>query len=247
MCRNGLGVQALDWCVGCLNLSGLAYYTCIFMLYCRNFSIFANPITYKIVFRMKQNNKQQLIFEAFDTLKDSWDENSNAIKKCIVKMYDIDESLSLDMWLYILRHNESAIEDDSYSMMGDIISDIVSYEDKKAQSLSRQICNNSELCNYIFGLNTEMSDDEGSLISFLLLSNNLGKINEVFSMISENPSAKIGNAISESLDYIDCLDEDEFNKNLSRSTIEWLENFVMSIPDKKQRAVASIALLSLDD
>lgn len=196
---------------------------------------------------MKQNNKQQLIFEAFDTLKDSWDENSNAIKKCIVKMYDIDESLSLDMWLYILRHNESAIEDDSYSMMGDIISDIVSYEDKKAQSLSRQICNNSELCNYIFGLNTEMSDDEGSLISFLLLSNNLGKINEVFSMISENPSAKIGNAISESLDYIDCLDEDEFNKNLSRSTIEWLENFVMSIPDKKQRAVASIALLSLDD
>ena len=196
---------------------------------------------------MKQSDKQQLIYEAFDTLKDSWEENSNAIKKCIVKMYDIDKSSSLDMWLYILRHNENEIEDDSYSMMGDIISDIVSYEDKKAQSLSRQICNNSELCNYIFGLNTEMSDDEGSLISFLLLSNNLGKINDVFSMISENPSAKIGKVISESLDYIDCLDEDEFNKELSLSTIEWLENFVMSIPDKKQRAVASVALLYLDD
>lgn len=196
---------------------------------------------------MKQSNKQQLIFEAFDTLKDSWDENSNAIKKCIVKMYDIDESSSLDMWLYILKHNESAIEDDSYSMMGDIISDIVSYEEKKVQHLSRQICNNSELCNYIFGLNTEMSDDEGSLISFLLLSNNLGKINDIFSMISENPSAKIGKVISESLDYIDCLDEDEFNKKLSQSTIEWLENFVMSIPDKRQRAVASVALLSLYD
>lgn len=196
---------------------------------------------------MKQSNKQQLIFEAFDTLKDTWEENSNAIKKCIVKMYDIDESSSLDMWLYILRHNESEIENDSYSMMGDIISDIVSYEDKKAQHLSRQICNNSELCNYIFGLNTEMSDDEGNLISFLLLSNNLGKISDVFSMISENPSAKIGKVISESLDYIDCLDEDEFNKNLSQSTIEWLENFVMSIPDKKQRAIASVALLYLDD
>lgn len=196
---------------------------------------------------MKQSNKQQLIFEAFDTLKDSWEENSNAIKKCIVKMYDIDESSSLDMWLYILRHNESEIEDDSYSMMGDIISDIVSYEDKKAKSLSQQICNNSELCNYIFGLNTEMSDDEGSLISFLLLSNNLGKISDVFSMISENPSAKIGKVISESLDYIDCLDEDEFNKKLSQSTIEWLENFVMSIPDKRQRAIASVALLSIDD
>lgn len=210
-------------------------------------SIFANPITNKFAFRMKQSDKQQLIYEAFDTLKDSWEENSNAIKKCIVKMYDIDESSSLDMWLYILRHNEGAIEDDSYSMMGDIISDIVSYEDKKAEHLSRQICNNSELCNYIFGLNTEMSDDEGNLISFLLLSNNLGKINDIFSMISENPSAKIGNVISESLDYIDCLDEDEFNKKLSRSTIEWLENFVMSISDKKQRAVASVALLYLDD
>lgn len=196
---------------------------------------------------MKQSNKQQLIFEAFDTLKDSWEENSNAIKKCIVKMYDIDESSSIDMWLYILRHNESEIEDDSYSMMGDIISDIVSYEDKKVKSLSQQICNNSELCNYIFGLNTEMSDDEESLISFLLLSNNLGKISDVFSMISENPSAKIGKVISESLDYIDCLDEDEFNKKLSQSTIEWLENFVFSISDKKQRAVASVALLSLDD
>lgn len=217
------------------------------MLGNREMSIFANSITNKFAFRMKQSDKQQLIYEAFDTLKESWEENSNAIKKCIVKMYDIDKSSSLDMWLYILRHNENEIEDDSYSMMGDIISDIVSYEDKKAQSLSRQICNNSELCNYILGLNTEMSDDEGSLISFLLLSNNLGKINDVFSMISENPSAKIGKVISESLDYIDCLDEDEFNKELSLSTIEWLENFVMSIPDKKQRAVASVALLYLDD
>lgn len=196
---------------------------------------------------MKQSDKQQLIYEAFDTLKDSWEENSNAIKKCIVKMYDIDESSSLDMWLYILSHNESAIEDDSYSMMGDIISDIVSYEDKKAEHLSRQICNNSELCNYIFGLNAEISDDEQSILSFLLLSNDIGKINDVFCMVSENSSAKIGNVISGSLDYIDCLDEDEFNKDLSQSTIEWLENFVMSISDKKQRAVASVALLYLDD
>ncbi len=48
--------------------------------------------------------------EAFEIIKDSWATKKEAIINCIVETEKYDGSLSMDMWLYILRNNEGSLK-----------------------------------------------------------------------------------------------------------------------------------------
>lgn len=63
----------------------------------------------------------QSLKEAFEIIKDSWESKKDAIINCIVETEIYDGSLSMDMWLYILKNHLPIInEKDSISLVNDV-------------------------------------------------------------------------------------------------------------------------------
>ena len=60
---------------------------------------------------MDKNLVLQNLTESFDVLKDSWSTKSEAITNCIVETEVFDGVLAMDMWSYVIRINESLLND----------------------------------------------------------------------------------------------------------------------------------------
>lgn len=205
---------------------------------------------------MDKTIKQQMILESFDILKDSWESKDEAILRLICKLFPIDQDTAIDMWLYILQNNQHIFSDPekdylSYRITGKIVDGIIygpncgcrmlDFNNKNEKKLAEIVFANKELCDFLFCKSTSLENTTIYLVSHLIVSEDSSKLFDVLKLIQKSKSKEsIGKVLTTAIEHI-------YEAEVPKSQIELLENFVANISDKKERAEAFTALLSLDD
>lgn len=200
--------------------------------------------------------KQQMILESFDILKDSWESKKGAILRLICKMFMIDAKTAMDMWLYILQNNQQIFSDPnkdylSYSLTEEIVKGIIygpncgcyftDFDNENEKKLAELVFAKKDICDFLFYKSNSLDDTTIYLMSHLIVSEDSSKLFEVLKLILKSRSKEsIGKVLTTAIEHI-------YNVEVPRSQIELLENFVANISDKKERAEAFTALLSLDN
>jgi hypothetical protein len=197
---------------------------------------------------MNNETKKQMIYESFDVLKDSWEEKDTALRKLLCRMYKIDSNVACEMWLYLLKHNKSILNniDESYNasaLVGDIIYDITEYDTDKEKALANLIFKNKELYSIIYGECCSIDSYASSMLSYVIASDDTSKLYDILSLLKGNKTNEsIGSILTTALE--NCVDN---SLTIPKCQIELLENFVSKIPDKAERAEAFAALLSIEE
>lgn len=202
---------------------------------------------------MDKSAKVQMIYESFDILKDSWPERSDALMRLICKMFDIDNVTAIEMWKYLLKNNENLLDDyHSHDLIEGMIEGIlfginvgcycVSYDNKNENILWKLIFNDKEMYSYLYGHNSWLGDGCSYLLSHLITAKDPTKLLEVLNLMIKNKwdNGSFGKSFIVAIEHI----SDDVVPKQNR---ELLEEFVANILDKKIRAEAFTALLSLDD
>lgn len=206
---------------------------------------------------MDKETRQQMIYESFDALKDSWDNKEDAIMRLICKMFAINPKTACDMWIYILKKNKSLLTDldCSYKASGlvdSIIQAIVhgincglyfdNFDNEKEISLANEVFSNKELYTLIYGVNCSIGEGSSNLLSHLMVTNDSAKLFEILNMIDKHKiDETIGKILTSAIEHCNG------DESIPPVQIELLENFVAKIKDKKDRAEAFTALLSIDE
>lgn len=192
--------------------------------------------------------KKHILLESFDAIKDSWDIKSNAIEKAISRMFDIDEEMAIEMWLYILRKNKRDLKDNSYALIGSVLYCMERTggcsDDIKEEQIAKRLANNKELCEFLYGFNCDLGSAEIHYIGWFIALNMNDTVNMVLNLIENNSHLneyKIGKIISYAISKLDYIDD----AHISEQTKEILYNFSNRIEDKLERAEAMIAITSL--
>lgn len=206
---------------------------------------------------MDKETRQQMIYESFDALKDSWDNKEDAIMRLICKMFAINPKTACDMWIYILKKNKSLLTDldCSYKASGlvdSIIEAIVhgincglyfdNFDNEKEISLANEVFSNKELYTLIYGVNCSIGEGSSKLLSHLMVTNDSAKLFEILNMIDKHKiDETIGKILTSAIEHCNG------DERIPPVQIGLLENFVAKIKDKKDRAEAFTALLSIDE
>lgn len=204
---------------------------------------------------MEINVKTQMIKESFEILKNSWSSKEDALRRLICKMFKIDTSAAMDMWLELLELNKLRMDDyNSYGLCDEMICGIVHGVDRGSYStrtldnktsivLAAEIFKNKPLYSIIFGKNSWMSEHSGRILSHLIVSDDTETLVDVLSLMVKNKfgeDSSLGNVLNAAIVNLD-------GAAVPKQNIEILEETVAQIKNKKDRAEAFTALLSLEE
>ena len=190
---------------------------------------------------MEISKKESTLLESFDILKDCWSQKKDAIKKAIVKMFEINEDSAIGMWVYILKNNSKLIKEESYDMIGSILYGIENTnhhsDNKKAKKIAISISDNECICDFIYKQNCDLGLCEIEYISWYIFLGMDDTLIKILNFIKSNKNLndyKIGSCISYAISHLDYIDE--FNGVISINTLNTLSDFIDKIEDKKEKA-----------
>ncbi|RXT14875.1 hypothetical protein [Ammoniphilus sp. CFH 90114] len=200
-------------------------------------------------------NKEELLLQSFDILKNNLEGNSDKIQEIIAKIAKSNTSLSIDMWRYVLVNGEAIIKRNGYSFTAGML-----------YSLKRTIGNeevitvlneNEEILECVFGKSNSISS---SYIWDALKFGYIELAEKMYSLVKKNrykddSLAEIVEEICDSFasefDYIHDVDDDD-NDNYDDSiedreranqVASVLLKWVGNIRDKEAKARITVSLI----
>lgn len=197
---------------------------------------------------MNKGAKKELLIDTFDVLKDMWPAKKEAIYKVLRSMKVIDHDMMIEMWEQIIKKNDClARQNDynSYYIFDGLIHEmfrmgcLVEYAD---ETFAVAAYRNKTIRKYLFSVNPQMGEQTAAVISRLLP--NL-PVDESRKILDEVGGRKVKeNGMGEILSWvIEHLNREE---DLNQEIKDFLFNYITSMSDRTERAVAYAAYLEID-
>lgn len=197
---------------------------------------------------MNKGAKKELLIDTFDVLKDMWPAKEDAIFKVLRSMKAIDLDLMIGMWEQIIKKNDSlARQNDyhSYYIFDGLIHEmfrmgcLVEYADG---SFAKAAYQNKTIRKYLFSINPRLGEQTAALIARLIPQL---PIDESRKILEEVGGRKLKeNGMGEILSWvIEHLNREE---DLNQEIKDFLFNYITSMSDRTERAVAYAAYLEID-
>lgn len=190
--------------------------------------------------------------DAFEILKDSWEQKSDAISKCIAETAKYDPDIAIDMWLYLLKKHKASLKTENgagyiLNVEERLFRSFVGL-DNAAVQLIPAIMKKPDFYDILFGKtyvidNWYQTEFLTYCFTYALTKDNPEFTYEILNIYNSNKyknSFTIGQFISSSLEKLNYAEDD-----ITESNKEVLMSFLEKIDDRKERAESLISILSL--
>lgn len=197
---------------------------------------------------MNKGAKKELLIDTFDVLKDMWPAKREAIVKVFRSMRIIDLEKMMEMWEYLITKNEVVTHQNDYEssdllegMVRDIFTEgcLLNYADK---AFSHAVYQNKTISKYLFSINPRLGEYTSAIIANLMLEIPLKDVEKILNNIGSRKIQEDG--LGNILTWI--IERFRYNENLEKKIKDFLLNYIGSMADKTERAVAYAAYLEID-
>lgn len=197
---------------------------------------------------MNKGAKKELLVDTFEVLKDMWPAKREAIVKIFRSMRIIDLETMMEMWEYLITKNEVITHQNSYEssnllegMICDIFTNgcLLNYADK---AFSLAVYQNKTISKYLFSVNPRLGEYTSAIIANLTLEIPLKEVEKILNNIGSRKIQEDG--LGNILTWI--IERFRYNENLDKKIKDFLLNYIGTMADKTERAVAYAAYLEID-
>ncbi len=197
---------------------------------------------------MNKGAKKELLVDTFEVLKDMWPAKREAIVKIFRSMRVIDLEKMMEMWEYLITKNEVITHQNNYEssdllegMVRDIFTDgcLLNYADK---AFSLAVYQNKTISKYLFSVNPRLGEYTSATIANLMFEIPLKEVEKILNNIGSRKIQEDG--LGNILTWI--IERFRYNENLEKKIKDFLLNYIDSMADKTERAVAYAAYLEID-
>lgn len=197
---------------------------------------------------MNKGAKKELLVDTFEVLKDMWPAKREAIVKIFRSMRIIDLDKMMEMWEYLIKKNELTTHQNDYEswnllegMVYDVFLDgcLINYADA---SFSLAVYQNKTINKYLFSVNPRLAEYTSAIIANLMLEIPLTEIAKILNSIGSRKNQE--NGLGNILTWI--IERFRYDENLDKKIKDFLLNYIGSMADKTERAVAYAAYLEID-
>ncbi len=197
---------------------------------------------------MNKGAKIELLVDTFEVLKDMWPAKREAIVKVFRSMRIIDLEKMMEMWEYLISKNEVITHQNNYEssdllegMIRDIFTDrcLLNYADS---AFSLAVYQNKIISKYLFSVNPRLGEYTSAIIANLMLEIPLKEVENILNNIGSRKIQEDG--LGNILTWI--IERFRYNENLDKKIKDFLLNYIGSMADKTERAVAYAAYLEID-
>lgn len=197
---------------------------------------------------MNKGAKIELLVDTFEVLKDMWPAKREAIVKVFRSMRIIDLEKMMEMWEYLITKNEVITHQNNYEssdllegMIRDIFTDgcLLNYADS---AFSLAVYQNKIISKYLFSVNPRLGEYTSAIIANLMLEIPLKEAENILNNIGSRKIQEDG--LGNILTWI--IERFRYNENLDKKIKDFLLNYIGSMADKTERAVAYAAYLEID-
>lgn len=197
---------------------------------------------------MNKGAKKELLVDTFEVLKDMWPAKREAIVKIFRSMRIIDLEKMMEMWEYLIKKNELTTHQNDYeswNLLEGIVYDVflngclINYADVP---FSLAVYNNKTINKYLFSVNPRLGEYTSAIIANLMREIPLNEIGKILNSIGSRKNQE--NGLGNILTWI--IERFRFDENLDKNIKDFLLNYIGSMADKTERAVAYAAYLEID-
>lgn len=197
---------------------------------------------------MNKGAKKELLIDTFDVLKDMWPAKREAIIKVLRSMRVIDLEKMMEMWEYLIKKNEVIAHQNDYEscqLLEDVVDDVftegclVSYADK---AFSLAVYQNSTIRKYLFSINPQLGKYTAAIIANLMREIPLKEVENILNSVGSRKNQN--NGLGNILTWI--IERFRYDENLNKEIKDFLLNYISSMGDKTERAIAFAAYLEID-
>lgn len=197
---------------------------------------------------MNKGAKKELLVDTFEVLKDMWPAKREAIVKIFRSMRIIDLDKMMEMWEYLIKKNELTTHQNDYEswdllegMVYDVFLDgcLINYADAP---FSIAVYKNKTINKYLFSVNPRLAEYTSAIIANLMREIPLNEIGKILNSIGSRKNQE--NGLGNILTWI--IERFRYDENLDKKIKDFLLNYIGSMADKTERAVAYAAYLEID-
>lgn len=197
---------------------------------------------------MNKGAKKELLVDTFEVLKDMWPAKREAIVKIFRSMRIIDLDKMMEMWEYLIKKNELTTHQNDYeswNLLEGIVYDVfldgclIKYADAP---FSHAVYQNKTINKYLFSVNPRLAEYTSAIIANLMLEIPLNEIGKILNSIGSRKNQE--NGLGNILTWI--IERFRYDENLDKKIKDFLLNYIGSMADKTERAVAYAAYLKID-
>lgn len=197
---------------------------------------------------MNKGAKKELLIDTFEVLKDMWPAKREAIVKVLRSMRVIDLEKMMEMWEYLIKKNEVVTHQNDYeswNLLDVLVCDVflegcvINYADIP---FSIAVYQNRTISKYLFSVNPKLEKYTSAIIANLMREIPLKDIEKILNNIGSRKNQE--NGLGNILAWI--IERFRYDDNLSKKIKDFLLNYIGSMADKTERAVAYAAYLEID-
>lgn len=196
---------------------------------------------------MNKGAKKELLIDTFDVLKDMWPVKKEAIYKVLKSTKSLDLDMMMGMWEYLLKKNDILAHQndyESYSLLDGLVSTMFTegclgyYPDA---TFSMAAYKNEIIRRYLFSINPRLEKYTAIIIARLIPNIPLDEVRKILDQIGGRKikESDMGEIISLIIEH---TDKEDVNKDIK----DFLFNYITSMSDRTERAVAYAAYLEID-
>ena len=190
--------------------------------------------------KMSKDKKKEILLKNFEIIKEDYENNQVSIAKVVSEMFGIDETMAIDMWVYLLNtHGEYVKSDDSYFLTGSIAYN--GSEKIVDVKMDKILIENPIIKTAMFAHTCDgIHDAVGEIIGRRISANDLQTADELLQMVYENPykNSDWYSIMDRVLDGVDVLTENGY---------ELLEMWCEKADINTERAKLSVRMLEYID
>ena len=190
--------------------------------------------------KMSKDKKKEILLKNFEIIKEDYENNQVSIAKVVSEMFGIDETMAIDMWVYLLNtHGEYVKSEDSYFLTGSIAYN--GSEKIGDVKMDKIVIENPIIKAAMFAHTCDgIHDAVGEIIGRRISANDLQTADELLQLVYENPykNSDWYSIMDRVLDGVDVLTENGY---------ELLEMWCEKADTKTERAKLSVRMLEYID
>ena len=185
--------------------------------------------------RISSEKKKEVLLDAFETLKNNYNGNSDALHDLIGKMSKIDLDIAIEMWKYLITNNLEVLHstnDFSFFVMYEIkqsIGEIPTYS---------IVVSDNMLKNAIFHESAFLTPLPTYAIRHLIVKNDLSLANELLGLIRTNEYRE--ESLYSIMNVVIPID-----KEITEEAFELLSEWISKVNNSQERAKLNIKMLSI--
>lgn len=197
---------------------------------------------------MNKGAKKELLEDTFEVLKDMWPAKREAIIKILRSMRVIDIDKMMVMWEYLITKNEVITyqnDYESWNLLEGIVREVfldgclLNYADAQ---FSLAVYQNKTISKYLFSINPRLGEYTSAIVANLMREIPLKDVEKILNHIGSRKSQE--NGLGNIITWI--VERFRYDENLSKEIKIFLLNYIGSMADKTERAVAFAAYLEID-